>query len=394
MFRRATEQKPKLEPLISTKTFKSLQDIKAGDSLSNAIGKLYALMKEHIEADKEQEEIDSLFEEDREADKTRRHKEILAAVIAPKEKKKEPKPEDVKVPKEKGPEAPKAAPKAKAEKVEKPAAPKAAEAPKAKAEAVPSKPAEIPKPAAEPAIPSTPKPPSTKPSTMAQAAVGAAAVTAIAGYDYAKNMIKRHEGSRNRPYKDSLGLWTVGIGHLIGDGKTLPKEWDREFTQKEINDLYEKDFAEHQKAAEKIPGYNNLNEKGKSALIDLTFNMGPKWYQKWPNFTRQLQDGDIEGAAKNLEGSIWYKQVGKRGPEIVALLRDGKGSSSTTTTVPPPVEKGTQLSESSIQNKDLKKSNGGGTTVVNNNTNVVAMSGPNVTNSTNKINEKPVQLQG
>ena len=37
-----------------------------------------------------------------------------------------------------------------------------------------------------------------------------------------KNMIIDHEGIRYSPYKDSLGLWTVGVGHLIGDGKSLP----------------------------------------------------------------------------------------------------------------------------------------------------------------------------
>lgn len=148
------------------------------------------------------------------------------------------------------------------------------------------------------------------------------------GFKAVKDMIKMHEGVRNKPYKDSLGLWTVGVGHLIGDGKSLPPEWDRTFTNEEINSLFEEDFEHHKKAAEKIPGYSKINEQGKGALIDLTFNMGPSWYKKWPNFTKQLESGEYPSAAENLEGSKWYKQVGRRGSTIASLIRMG-GDGST-----------------------------------------------------------------
>ena len=40
-FDKANQEKPKLQPLISVKTFKSLQDIKNGDSFEEALRKLY-----------------------------------------------------------------------------------------------------------------------------------------------------------------------------------------------------------------------------------------------------------------------------------------------------------------------------------------------------------------
>lgn len=150
-------------------------------------------------------------------------------------------------------------------------------------------------------------------------------------YGIAKASIEKHEGRRNKPYKDSKGLWTIGVGHLIGDGKTLPPDMNRNFTDKEIDDMFAKDYGDHEKAATNIPGYQNLNDNGKAALINLTFNMGPSWYKKWPNFTEQLKSGDIDGAAKNLEGSDWYKQVGDRGPDVVNMLRAGKSSGGPAT---------------------------------------------------------------
>ena len=137
------------------------------------------------------------------------------------------------------------------------------------------------------------------------------------------NMIKRHEGVKDKPYKDTKGLWTVGIGHLIGDGRTLPPEFDRTFSPEEINDMFMKDYNSHKEAAQRIPGYNNLNTNGRAALIDLTFNMGKNWFRNFPNFTKALASGDITRAAQELKNSNWYRQVGNRAPTIVSLLQSG-----------------------------------------------------------------------
>jgi lysozyme len=151
-------------------------------------------------------------------------------------------------------------------------------------------------------------------------------VANISSEDDIMNMVKDHEGVRTKPYKDSLGLWTVGVGHLIGDGKTLPPEWNRTLSDVEVMNLFKKDYQHHKQAAEKIPGFSNLNMNGQAALIDLTFNMGPSWWKGWPNFTSFMQAGNIDQAANSLIKSKWYSQVGKRAPKIVSLLRSGDQS--------------------------------------------------------------------
>jgi lysozyme len=141
--------------------------------------------------------------------------------------------------------------------------------------------------------------------------------------DDIKKMIINHEGIRNRPYQDSLGLWTVGVGHLIGDGKSLPKEWNREFSNDEIMKMFDEDYASHRLAAQRIPSFDKLNTKGQGALTDLTFNMGASWIDKWPMLKKQLASQDVAAAAANLESSKWYGQVGRRAPVVVDLLRNG-----------------------------------------------------------------------
>lgn len=195
-------------------------------------------------------------------------------------------------------------------------------------------------------------PPAQKPAAAAAGAgapsgpapvVSGGKAPAMGSLDDTKKMIIRHEGMKDMPYKDSLGLWTIGVGHLIGDGKSLPPEYNRKFTQAEIMKMFDDDFEHHAKAAEKIPGYSKANQGGQGALIDLTFNMGPSWYKKWPNFVKKLSEGDFKGAADELAGSKWAQQVKSRAQTIIGLVT-GAGSAGAA---PTPVGGGTQVASAS-----------------------------------------------
>jgi lysozyme len=159
-----------------------------------------------------------------------------------------------------------------------------------------------------------------------------APVTKISGMEDVKSMVIRHEGIRMEPYKDSLGLWTVGVGHLIGDGKSLPPEWNRKFSKDEVMKLFEEDFAHHAKLAEQTPGYSKANEAGKGAFIDLTFNMG-KWWPKWPSTRTKLEAGDFKGAAEGLQDSKWYQQVKGRAVTIVNLVAQAGGKENSGSSI-------------------------------------------------------------
>lgn len=160
-------------------------------------------------------------------------------------------------------------------------------------------------------------------------------------------MIKKHEGFKNKPYQDnSKGkLWTVGVGHLIGDGKTLPPEWNRTFSDEEVNALFAKDFAHHKELASKAPGWDLANASGKAALIDLTFNMGLGWVKEFKKGVEALLKGDFKTAADEFVDSKWFKQVKGRAVTVTALLREGaKGGAALTKQSP---TTGTQVAQAS-----------------------------------------------
>ena len=138
-----------------------------------------------------------------------------------------------------------------------------------------------------------------------------------------KKMIAHHEGTRYRPYKDSLGLWTVGIGHLIGDGKSLPPEWNREFSKEEVQAMFEKDYAHHRAgAAAKTPNFDKMTSAMQGAFTDLAFNMGPNWIKAkgFKTLEKELKNFNTDGVVASLTNSKWAKQVGERAGHITNLI--------------------------------------------------------------------------
>lgn len=210
-------------------------------------------------------------------------------------------------------------------------APKEEAKPAAKKEV---KPVVAPAPAATPAPKTAPPPP---PQKVAEKPKEYTPTKTSGQYSEIKQMIIAYEGWENKPYPDSEGLWTIGVGHLIGDGKKLPFKdkdgttytKDTYLTNPQVRALFEKDFEAHLKLAEKAPGWNLANQAGKTALIDLTFNMGPRWIKKFTKTASLLEEGKFKEAAQELKrgskggDSLWYKQVGERAKFIVTLMSAG-----------------------------------------------------------------------
>lgn len=120
-------------------------------------------------------------------------------------------------------------------------------------------------------------------------------------------MIKHHEGVRLKPYKDPIGLWTVGVGHLIGDGKTLPIEWFRTFTMDEVDELLKSDLRKFEKGVLRLCP-NNLTQSRFDALVSFAFNVGLGNLQA-STLRQKHNRNDVFGAAK--EFLKWNKAGGK-----------------------------------------------------------------------------------
>jgi lysozyme len=112
-------------------------------------------------------------------------------------------------------------------------------------------------------------------------------------------LIKHHEGVRNKPYQCPAKLWTVGVGHLIGDGKTLPPEWNRTFTNEEIDGILAADLRRFELGIHKMLPNVPLRQHEFDALVSFCFNLGLGCFQR-STIRQALLRGDKEAAMESL----------------------------------------------------------------------------------------------
>jgi lysozyme len=138
-----------------------------------------------------------------------------------------------------------------------------------------------------------------------------------------KQILIFFEGNKNITYLDSRGLATGGCGHLMlsGDlvkypvGAVIP-DWQIGYWLQ--NDIIRSTFI----AKQIFPNYNTLDEVRQQALISLAFNLGNR-IGGFIHFIAAVEDQDWQEAAKQIQQSLWFQQVGERGPITRDAIKNG-----------------------------------------------------------------------
>ena len=112
-------------------------------------------------------------------------------------------------------------------------------------------------------------------------------------------LIKHHEGVRSRPYRCPARLWTVGVGHLIGDGKLLPDSYNRTFSQEEIDGILKSDLRRFELGVHKMLPNVPLRQHEFDAIISFCFNLGLGCFQR-STLRQALLRGDKKAAMESL----------------------------------------------------------------------------------------------
>jgi len=126
-----------------------------------------------------------------------------------------------------------------------------------------------------------------------------------------KYLIK-HEGIKLKPYVDTVGKLTIGVGRNLDDNGIDADEAiymlknDIKNTQQDLKSIF-KDF-------------NELPDNVKLALTDMMFNMGKTRFLEFKKMIQAIKDKDFKEAAKQAKDSKWCKQVKSRCEDNFNLL--------------------------------------------------------------------------
>ena len=118
-------------------------------------------------------------------------------------------------------------------------------------------------------------------------------------------LIRKYEGCKLKPYLCPAGYWTVGYGHVIGNGKTKPEK--QLYTQGEINELLRTDLARFEQGVLRycpVP----LTQFEFDSLVSFSFNLGLGVLQR-STLRRKILRQDKQAAARNI---LKYNKAGGR----------------------------------------------------------------------------------
>lgn len=127
------------------------------------------------------------------------------------------------------------------------------------------------------------------------------------------NDLIRDEGERLKPYTDTVGKLTVGIGRNLTDRGISTLE-SRYLCQNDLM-IVDAELTKH------VPWWTNMSESRQRGLVNMCFNLGWTRLSKFTTTLGHLEAGRYADAAESCLKSLWAKQVGARAVRIADLFR-------------------------------------------------------------------------
>lgn len=123
------------------------------------------------------------------------------------------------------------------------------------------------------------------------------------------------EGNKKKPYKDTVGKITIGVGRNLDDVGLS----DDEIQYLLDNDI-ERVIGDLNVA---LPWWSALSEERQQVLANMCFNLGIARLMAFKNTLQAVEEGRYEDAANGMLASLWAKQVGARALRLSQRMRKG-----------------------------------------------------------------------
>jgi lysozyme len=128
--------------------------------------------------------------------------------------------------------------------------------------------------------------------------------------------LKRDEGIRLKPYRDTQGNLTIGVGRNL-DTVGISKAESGVLLLNDIERL-------EQALDAKWPGWRRLNPVRQRVMLNMAFNLGIRGLLTFKAALAALQQQDYDQAAAHMLNSLWAKQVGPRARRLAQHMREGR----------------------------------------------------------------------
>lgn len=150
------------------------------------------------------------------------------------------------------------------------------------------------------------------------------------------SFILENEGIRRTKFTGPQGASLIGAGFNLSRSdaenqiKSLGLDFNKvasgeqKLSNQQIGKLLNNTVVEAQQQANSIvSNFSELSQGRRMAITDLVYSLGAGEFVKFKKFITAIQNEDFDKAADEIENSRWFKQVARRGPIVVELIRNG-----------------------------------------------------------------------
>ena len=130
-----------------------------------------------------------------------------------------------------------------------------------------------------------------------------------------KDRIRDHEGFSIKPYVDTLGYTTGGVGHKILPSEEVPT------TEKGWLKLYDQDFDKAVAAADEITP-DDIHPTAFGIITEMIFQLGKQGCMNFKKLHKALAEKDHVEASMQMLDSKWRTQTKARCESLAELMRN------------------------------------------------------------------------
>lgn len=135
--------------------------------------------------------------------------------------------------------------------------------------------------------------------------------------DITVEQLRRHEGFRAEPYRDTEGHLTVGYGHNLDE--PMRDDLAEVILRHDMWGAWAELFDRFGGS----PGWAHLSSERLAVLWNMAFNMGVPRLAEFRRMWAAIDRQDYVKAADEMLDSRWAGQVGARAVELAAIMRGG-----------------------------------------------------------------------
>jgi lysozyme len=122
------------------------------------------------------------------------------------------------------------------------------------------------------------------------------------------------EGCKLKPYRDTVGKLTIGIGRNLDDVG---------ISQAEAVALLGADISKVSAQLDStLPWWREMSDRRQQVLANMAFNMGINSLLTFKNTLAAMKAGDYRATAAGMRASKWAGQVGARAERLAKIMEN------------------------------------------------------------------------